>query len=152
MILSHILSIIAPYFLAKETKSLRGSRNHCSIEAQCNDLETCHSGECVPYMRDSTKYEGLPILNHDELHEHYWNCLDDIEISEEFFYNSRPRYMRTYVNELGISILYIRKTMVLLKWYVGMTIDDWDSHHTNAVLRIDTIPDTDLLVAFCPIN
>ena len=152
MILSNILSIIAPYFLAKETKFLRGSKKQCSIEAQCDNLQTCHSGECVLYMDESTKYDGLPMLNHGNMHEHYWNCLDDIEISEEFFYNSRPKYMRTYVNELGISIMFIRKPRVMLKWYVGITLDDWNSYNKKTVLRIDNIQGTDLLVAFCPIN
>ena len=146
------MSIIVPYFLAKETKLLRGSKKQCSIEAQCDNLKTCHSGECVLFMKESTKYDGLPVLNHDVLHDLYWNCLDDIEITEEFFYNSRPKYMRTYVNELGISILFIRKPMIMLKWHAAITLDDWNSYNRNTVLRIDNIKDTDLLVAFCPIN
>ena len=92
------------------------------------------------------------MLNHGDLHEHYWNCLDDIEISEDFFYNSRPNYIRTYVNELGISIMFTHNPSIMLHQYVGITLDDWNSSFKNTLLRIDDIPGTDLLVAFCPIN
>lgn len=146
MILSNILSIIAPYFLTKETKLLRGSSKQCSIEAQCDNFKTCNFGKCVPYMSESVKYD-FPIDRY--MSDLYWDCLDDIEISEAFFYNSYPKYMRTYVNKLGISIMYYRKRIVtdialLERWKFLL--------HKNTARRIDIIKDTDVLVAFCPIN
>ena len=96
-------------------------------------------------MSDSTEYDGYP-LHHGDI---YYDCLEDIEISEAFFYNSSPKYMRTYVNKLGVSILYTRKEKVAWK---SITVEDWKTYKKNTALRIDNIKDTDLLVAFCPIN
>lgn len=148
MIFSNILSIIAPYFIAHSNKNLRGGMKPCLIEAECPSLHTCVYGKCHQFLQKADKYSGYPAGRTD-IHDLYYNCVEDIELSEAFFYNSSPNHIRTYVSDIGIALLYTRKDKNAWK---TITIDDWLKYKKGFTKRIDNIYDTDLLIAFCPIN
>ena len=147
MLFSNILSIIAPYFIANERlPMLRGSQNECQIEAQCRNLHTCHDGQCLPYMINSNSDNPTTVTNTYNL---YNDCIEDLEINEAFFYNSSPTRITQYNNMLGVSILFTRYEKNSWK---SITIDDWQKYKKSTIRRIDNIENTDLFVAFCPIN
>ena len=109
MILSNILSIIAPYFLTKETKLLRGSSKQCSIEAQCDNFKTCNFHGTL--YKDMFSEDFDSILN-----------LDNIE-------------MINYKNEIKHD--FIQELLVVdMKYYKNKCIQQYEKSFPNILKRI----------------